>query len=119
MIGGNTSSSTTSGASRTSGRPGMRARTMPASTSRIAAGIFRRFAASPTAAITTSSSTRIWIVRIMAGTLSGVRQVEYQHLRVARTVRSEEHTSELQSHSDLVCRLLLEKKKELTEVVVG
>src|SRR5438132_4124874 len=27
--------------------------------------------------------------------------------------RSEEHTSELQSHSDLVCRLLLEKKKKL------
>src|SRR5438132_9023096 len=26
--------------------------------------------------------------------------------------RSEEHTSELQSHSDLVCRLLLEKKKD-------
>src|SRR5438034_4973076 len=32
--------------------------------------------------------------------------------RAARiTVRSEEHTSELQSHSDIVCRLLLEKKK--------
>src|SRR5260221_1234090 len=28
-----------------------------------------------------------------------------------RCARSEEHTSELQSHSDLVCRLLLEKKK--------
>src|SRR5437667_4372939 len=28
-----------------------------------------------------------------------------------RTTRSEEHTSELQSHHDLVCRLLLEKKK--------
>src|SRR5438034_4868308 len=28
-----------------------------------------------------------------------------------RRCRSEEHTSELQSHSDLVCRLLLEKKK--------
>src|SRR5947207_9628869 len=27
-------------------------------------------------------------------------------------LRSEEHTSELQSHSDLVCRLLLEKKKK-------
>src|SRR5260221_7046533 len=27
--------------------------------------------------------------------------------------RSEEHTSELQSHSDLVCRLLLEKKKDI------
>src|SRR5436190_6505866 len=30
--------------------------------------------------------------------------------------RSEEHTSELQSHSDLVCRLLLEKKKTLVKV---
>src|SRR4051795_1286420 len=29
-----------------------------------------------------------------------------------RRVRSEEHTSELQSHSHLVCRLLLEKKKQ-------
>src|SRR2546421_8394702 len=29
------------------------------------------------------------------------------------TVRSEEHTSELQSRSDLVCRLLLEKKKKI------
>src|SRR5260221_9689841 len=31
-----------------------------------------------------------------------------------RIIRSEEHTSELQSHSDLVCRLLLEKKKYIT-----
>src|SRR5260370_25355051 len=30
---------------------------------------------------------------------------------VPRTERSEEHTSELQSHLNLVCRLLLEKKK--------
>src|SRR5436190_10271181 len=30
----------------------------------------------------------------------------------AHRARSEEHTSELQSHSDLVCRLLLEKKKK-------
>src|SRR5260221_5837730 len=29
-------------------------------------------------------------------------------------LRSEEHTSELQSHSDLVCRLLLEKKKNIS-----
>src|SRR2546421_2673199 len=29
-----------------------------------------------------------------------------------RSLRSEEHTSELQSRSDLVCRLLLEKKKK-------
>src|SRR5260221_13021350 len=32
--------------------------------------------------------------------------------RYLQTDRSEEHTSELQSHSDLVCRLLLEKKKK-------
>src|SRR5260221_6700809 len=31
----------------------------------------------------------------------------------ARSWRSEEHTSELQSHSDLVCRLLLVKKKQV------
>src|SRR4051812_49880946 len=30
---------------------------------------------------------------------------------LAEVVRSEEHTSELQSHVNLVCRLLLEKKK--------
>src|SRR4051812_50151184 len=33
-------------------------------------------------------------------------------LSPARIARSEEHTSELQSHVNLVCRLLLEKKKE-------
>src|SRR5437667_5929557 len=31
----------------------------------------------------------------------------------AKRLRSEEHTSELQSHHDLVCRLLLEKKKKI------
>src|SRR5947207_8758971 len=33
-------------------------------------------------------------------------------VEVHSVARSEEHTSELQSHSDLVCRLLLEKKKK-------
>src|SRR5437667_5123926 len=33
-----------------------------------------------------------------------------------RADRSEEHTSELQSHHDLVCRLLLEKKKKTVKV---
>src|SRR5260221_6876398 len=33
-----------------------------------------------------------------------------------RLARSEEHTSELQSHSDLVCRLLLEKHKHSTYI---
>src|SRR5437773_7593445 len=34
----------------------------------------------------------------------------------ARRDRSEEHTSELQSHHDLVCRLLLEKKKKIYDM---
>src|SRR5260221_10351574 len=34
----------------------------------------------------------------------------------ALPIRSEEHTSELQSHSDLVCRLLLEKKRRPPEL---
>src|SRR5437588_1707594 len=38
--------------------------------------------------------------------------VETAGALVATRSRSEEHTSELQSHSDLVCRLLLEKKKK-------
>src|SRR5436190_12612498 len=37
------------------------------------------------------------------------------HSGPPRCWRSEEHTSELQSHSDLVCRLLLEKKKRSSE----
>src|SRR5947207_12437924 len=61
--------------------------------------------------------------------LRGARHVLHRHRRRGRSAavlvqgrrawvragprrsRSEEHTSELQSHSDLVCRLLLEKKK--------
>src|SRR5437773_8840752 len=35
----------------------------------------------------------------------------------ARARRSEEHTSELQSHHDLVCRLLLEKKKKNVAII--
>src|SRR5437588_9772294 len=38
-------------------------------------------------------------------------RVEHEWRAVYLENRSEEHTSELQSHSDLVCRLLLEKKK--------
>src|SRR5260370_9895227 len=33
-------------------------------------------------------------------------------------IRSEEHTSELQSHLNLVCRLLLEKKKKCTTITI-
>src|SRR2546421_6828387 len=35
------------------------------------------------------------------------------------SMRSEEHTSELQSRSDLVCRLLLEKKKKIERQIIN
>src|SRR5436190_18109688 len=41
-----------------------------------------------------------------------IRAAKLLRLPRRRQGRSEEHTSELQSHSDLVCRLLLEKKKK-------
>src|SRR5206468_4525504 len=39
-------------------------------------------------------------------------RVRRMQAHLAHGLRSEEHTSELQSRSDLVCRLLLEKKKK-------
>src|SRR2546429_3205157 len=38
--------------------------------------------------------------------------MSFRELRVCESIRSEEHTSELQSRLHLVCRLLLEKKKK-------
>src|SRR5438477_8158826 len=42
---------------------------------------------------------------------SGIRQ-KNKRLPLKKGVRSEEHTSELQSHVNIVCRLLLENKKQ-------
>src|SRR5438034_3132539 len=48
-----------------------------------------------------------------AGLVGQLRASELMARSIMTVVdRSEEHTSELQSHSDLVCRLLLEKKKK-------
>src|SRR5690606_40913627 len=44
----------------------------------------------------------------------GVRAADGDAKEPARQDRSEEHTSELQSRENLVCRLLLEKKKKYT-----
>src|SRR5260221_7445573 len=44
------------------------------------------------------------------GALSLHPKIPFPAAGLEREIRSEEHTSELQSHSDLVCRLLLEKK---------
>src|SRR2546428_13036013 len=47
-------------------------------------------------------------------TMSAPYSIGRSRMGVATEYRSEEHTSELQSRSDLVCRLLLEKKKNHT-----
>src|SRR5437588_7356039 len=51
-------------------------------------------------------------VVVMPGTRIGNNVKIQNNVSIYEGVRSEEHTSELQSHSDLVCRLLLEKKKK-------
>src|SRR5256886_10042603 len=62
-------------------------------------------------------SIKTWMVRVSSSERPGVREVETRKIRSADAAtyssfgRSEEHTSELQSQSNLVCRLLLEKKK--------
>src|SRR5436190_18273864 len=50
-------------------------------------------------------------VGLPLATTFAVGFVAYKTVPELTVARSEEHTSELQSHSDLVCRLLLEKKK--------
>src|SRR2546428_5228994 len=52
----------------------------------------------------------------VAAARGNVRERPRVRERRVGVVRSEEHTSELQSRSDLVCRLLLEKKKTRTSL---
>src|SRR5436190_12165717 len=54
------------------------------------------------------SDDSVWPIEVAARPIGGLcaRALWFR-------TRSEEHTSELQSHSDLVCRLLLEKKKKI------
>src|SRR5260221_4292334 len=57
------------------------------------------------------------VVAILVAILPNGGKFELEALLFAGS-RSEEHTSELQSHSDLVCRLLLEKKKKHKEALI-
>src|SRR2546430_10649708 len=61
-----------------------------------------------------SSQLRVGI--LVSGQLAQFLDIFFQAFDffLARDFRSEEHTSELQSQSNLVCRLLLEKKKTVT-----
>src|SRR2546430_7134045 len=51
-----------------------------------------------------------WLAAVLRLTRHDAGSLGFGYVR-CRSVRSEEHTSELQSQSNLVCRLLLEKKK--------
>src|SRR2546427_7859077 len=76
-----------------------------------------------------SCSSSAWLWTLKFGISFMVKPRSWLHLRAIRVewppprslssrssfVRSEEHTSELQSQSNLVCRLLLEKKKKTTD----
>src|SRR5690606_39896646 len=59
----------------------------------------------------TTAEEAILIDAVGGGRLPAGRDVEVAPTRWHRLDRSEEHTSELQSRENLVCRLLLEKKK--------
>src|SRR2546430_5018479 len=52
-----------------------------------------------------------WLAAGYAGTMTYLHRQAPRRKQPQRILRSEEHTSELQSQSNLVCRLLLEKKK--------
>src|SRR5438034_5132204 len=56
--------------------------------------------------------TLIWNANENSNRFRKLIELSERALATRPDVRSEEHTSELQSHSDLVCRLLLEKKKK-------
>src|SRR5260221_8489016 len=61
------------------------------------------------AGMATSGALTAWVPQLTGNPPYETLLAEAQQVAPGR---SEEHTSELQSHSDLVCRLLLEKKKE-------
>src|SRR2546422_6711894 len=61
------------------------------------------------AALTQAAGLSLALGAFLAGLL--INESDYAHETLARLLRSEEHTSELQSRLHLVCRLLLEKKK--------
>src|SRR2546427_1982139 len=54
----------------------------------------------------------LWVANNLSNSLTPIDPVTGREDRTVPVSRSEEHTSELQSQSNLVCRLLLEKKKK-------
>src|SRR5690242_20946226 len=63
----------------------------------------------------TSDRSVVWSQMTSSGSLPSTKNTYELAPFVMSRERSEEHTSELQSHVNLVCRLLLEKKKSEPE----
>src|SRR5256885_9564864 len=82
--------------------------------------LFRSMAANRTFSIIKPDATRRNITGAVTKMLeeAGLRVVASKRIHMSREQRSEEHTSELQSPCNLVCRLLLEKKKKIYLVVL-
>src|SRR5690606_31228346 len=57
-------------------------------------------------------------IEIKTVKLHGEKHIMNSGLHSTSAVRSEEHTSELQSRENLVCRLLLEKKKNFSTMYI-
>src|SRR2546427_9232847 len=72
----------------------------------------RRAVSSPKRWAIVSSGMKISRLDLLAPEARQAENVRKVLLAMVNDVRSEEHTSELQSQSNLVCRLLLEKKKK-------
>src|SRR5256885_2477383 len=73
----------------------------------------------PGAVGASAAMTDIWVFHSCPAVVSGERDdgnLPFQFEPPETTARSEEHTSELQSPCNLVCRLLLEKKKTTSDV---
>src|SRR5260370_32122483 len=64
----------------------------------------------------TSSARTVMAMMFRSTPLREGRPLVQSHVFDRHVFRSEEHTSELQSHLNLVCRLLLEKKKKRTHI---
>src|SRR2546426_8018326 len=70
----------------------------------------RQYGQKPARLFAKNVGAKVLAGRFVPGTLTNPNLPEF--MRVPGTNRSEEHTSELQSPCNLVCRLLLEKKKK-------
>src|SRR5580698_10826004 len=96
--------------------PSARVNGLPCRAIQAARQVSRR-AASTEAAMSASMNATPWFCPIGRPNCTRVREYSAAYSTAARATptaiaRSEEHTSELQSHVNVVCRLLLEKKKK-------